>query len=68
MSIYVETEMETLHYLLNFVLHLDDHLIAFVTAYGTWTYALLFLIIFCETGIIFSAVCRVILCYLRQVH
>ncbi len=48
--------METLHYLFNFVLHLDEHLIAFVTAYGIWTYALLFLIIFCETGIIFSAV------------
>ncbi len=48
--------MEALHYLIDFVLHLDVHLIAFVTAYGVWTYALLFLIIFCETGIIFSAV------------
>lgn len=48
--------MEALHYLVNFILHLDEHLIAFVTAYGAWTYALLFLIIFCETGIIFSAV------------
>jgi membrane-associated protein len=48
--------MDTLHYLINFILHLDEHLIAFVTAYGIWTYALLFLIIFCETGIIFSAV------------
>jgi membrane-associated protein len=48
--------MDTLHYILNFILHLDDHLIAFVTAYGAWTYALLFLIIFCETGIIITAV------------
>ncbi len=48
--------MDTLHYLLNFVLHLDEHLIAFVIAYGAWTYALLFLIIFCEPGVIFSAV------------
>lgn len=56
MSIYYENDMDTLHYLINFVLHLDDHLIAFVTSYGAWTYALLFLIIFCETGIIFSAV------------
>lgn len=47
--------MTTLHYLINFILHLDDHLIAFVTAYGAWTYALLFAIIFCETGIIFAA-------------
>lgn len=48
--------MTTLHYLINFILHLDEHLIAFVTAYGTWTYALLFTIIFCETGIIFAAI------------
>ncbi|MCD6039385.1 MAG: putative rane protein [Gammaproteobacteria bacterium] len=48
--------MAALHYMLSFILHLDEHLIAFVTAYGTWTYALLFLIIFCETGIVFSAI------------
>ncbi len=47
--------METLHILLNFFLHLDVHLIAFVNAYGIWTYALLFTIIFCETGIIITA-------------
>lgn len=48
--------MDILHFLLDFLLHLDKHLIAFVTTYGTWTYALLFIIIFCETGIIFTAV------------
>jgi membrane-associated protein len=48
--------MDIFHFLLDFLLHLDKHLIAFVTAYGTWTYALLFLIIFCETGIIFTAI------------
>jgi membrane-associated protein len=47
--------MDTLHYLINFILHIDEHLIAFVTTYGAWTYALLFLIIFCESGIIFTA-------------
>jgi membrane-associated protein len=47
--------MDTLHYLINFILTLDEHLIAFVTAYGAWTYALLFIIIFCESGIIFTA-------------
>lgn len=41
--------------LLNFVLHLDDHLIAFIATYGIWTYALLFTIIFCESGILFAA-------------
>ena len=44
--------METLHQLLSFVLHLDVHLTTFVTTYGMWTYALLFLIIFCETGLV----------------
>lgn len=48
--------MQTVHYLINFILHLDEHLIAFVTAYGAWTYALLFLIIFFETGIVLTAV------------
>lgn len=37
---------------MNFILHIDIHLIAFVSMYGTWTYALLFTIIFCETGIV----------------
>ncbi|MFX7922584.1 cytochrome O ubiquinol oxidase, partial [Acinetobacter baumannii] len=30
----------------------DQHLAAFVQAYGTWVYALLFLIIFVETGVV----------------
>jgi membrane-associated protein len=48
--------MDIIHFLLNFILHLDQHLISFVTTYGTWTYVLLFCIIFCETGIIFTAI------------
>lgn len=44
--------MESLHQLLNYVLHIDQHLILFVSTYGAWTYALLFLIIFCETGLV----------------
>jgi membrane-associated protein len=48
--------MDTLHALINFILHIDEQLIAFVTTYGAWTtYALLFLIIFCECGIVFAA-------------
>ena len=38
--------------LVDFVLHVDSHLKAFVTAYGAWVYALLFLIIFVETGLV----------------
>ena len=35
-----------------FVLHLDVHLDELVANYGTWIYAILFLIIFCETGLV----------------
>jgi membrane-associated protein len=38
--------------LLSFVLHLDRHLTELVQNYGAWTYAILFLIIFCETGLV----------------
>jgi membrane-associated protein len=40
--------------ILDFFLHLDAHLAAFVTAYGPWVYALLFLIIFAETGLVIT--------------
>lgn len=38
--------------LIDFILHVDQHLIAFVQDYGAWVYLLLFLIIFVETGFI----------------
>ena len=38
--------------LVDFVLHVDKHLELFVQNYGTWVYALLFLIIFVETGVV----------------
>jgi membrane-associated protein len=44
--------METIEFLLQYILHIDTHLIAFVTAYGTLTYIVLFSIIFCETGLV----------------
>jgi len=44
--------MDLLHFLLDFILHVDQHLADFVQAYGTWVYALLFLIIFVETGVV----------------
>ena len=44
--------MEFLQYLLDFVLHVDVHLREFVLAYGAWVYALLFAIIFVETGVV----------------
>ncbi len=43
---------EAFHLLLDFILHVDVHLQTFVHAYGAWVYALLFLIIFVETGVV----------------
>ena len=44
--------MDALMQLLEFVLHVDRYLGNFVTHYGAWVYALLFLIIFVETGLV----------------
>jgi membrane-associated protein len=44
--------MDLLTFALDFILHVDRHLSDFVTAYGGWVYALLFLIIFVETGVV----------------
>lgn len=38
--------------LIDFILHVDQHLLEFVRDYGTWIYAILFLIIFVETGLV----------------
>ena len=44
--------METVAALWDLVVHLDSHLAAFVAEHGTWVYALLFVIVFCETGLV----------------
>lgn len=44
--------MEIVTTLLDFILHVDRHLELFITNYGAWVYALLFLIIFVETGVV----------------
>ena len=46
--------MELLQFAIDFVLHLDRHLAEIARDYGTWTYGLLVLIIFCETGLVFT--------------
>ncbi|MGL1831311.1 UNVERIFIED_CONTAM: DedA family protein [Acinetobacter sp. HSTU-ASm16] len=38
--------------LFDFILHVDDHLLEFIRNYGVWIYAILFLIIFVETGLV----------------
>jgi membrane-associated protein len=44
--------MELISFLIDFILHVDKHLMAFVQQYGAWMYALLFLIVFVETGLV----------------
>jgi len=44
--------MEFLHQFVDLFLHLDKHLTEITSQYGTWTYAILFLIVFCETGLV----------------
>ena len=44
--------MELIAFLIDFILHVDKHLAAFVQTYGAWVYALLFLIVFVETGLV----------------
>ncbi len=44
--------MELIGFLVDFILHVDKHLEIFVMNYGAWVYALLFLIIFVETGVV----------------
>jgi membrane-associated protein len=39
-------------FFIDFVLHIDRHLLEIVSDYQSWTYAILFLIIFCETGLV----------------
>ncbi|MGE9984333.1 DedA family protein [Desulfovibrio sp. SGI.169] len=44
--------MEMISYFLDFVLHIDVHLFELVEQYGLWVYAILFIIVFCETGLV----------------
>lgn len=44
--------MEIIRYLIDFILHIEVHLDYLIQTYHGWTYAILFLIIFCETGVV----------------
>jgi len=44
--------VDLLHQIVDFFLHLDRHLSEIIRDYGVWTYLLLFVIVFCETGLV----------------
>lgn len=48
--------MDIISSFINFFLHLDTHLITVIQMYGGWIYAMLFVVIFCETGIIIMSI------------
>ncbi|WP_281164342.1 VTT domain-containing protein [Liquorilactobacillus sicerae] len=39
-----------MNFLIDFIFHIDDHLVSLINTFGNWTYLILFLIIFIETG------------------
>ena len=44
--------IELFQYFLDFILHLDTHLVELMQMYGLWIYAILFVIVFAETGLV----------------
>ena len=44
--------IEAIEFLIDFILHIDKHLLQIVSDYKTWTYLILFAIIFMETGFV----------------
>ena len=49
---FEDVVVEIVSFLIDFIVHIDKHLEALVVAYGAWVYALLFLIVFVETGLV----------------
>ena len=48
--------MELIKEFIDLFLHLDTHLQTVIQTYGTWTYVILFIIIFCETGLVVTPI------------
>lgn len=44
--------MDIIKFIIDFILHIDVHLAELVAQYGMWVYAILFLTLFCETGLV----------------
>lgn len=52
MAFLKQYPLEIIKSLIDFILHIDQHLVDIVSSYQTWTYLILFLIIFAETGLV----------------
>ncbi len=54
LPLFKEPVMDSIQFLIDFVLHIDDHLLLIVKDYGAWAYAILFLVVFAETGFVIT--------------
>ena len=52
----MEIFLQSAKHLVDLFLHLDVHLSTVIQNYGTWTYGILFMIIFCETGLVIAPI------------
>lgn len=48
----MEIILSSLMFIVDFIIHIDQHLTELAVAYGPWMFLILFLIIFCETGLV----------------
>ena len=46
--------MDLITTLIEYILHIDKHLFDLCTNYGVWVYAILFVVVFCETGLVIT--------------
>ncbi len=49
---FIDMLLQLVKFLFEFIIHIDVHLSEIIQSYGVWTYLILFLIIFCETGLV----------------
>ena len=55
-NIYIIYSVNPIYYLIDFILHIDVHLGQIISSYGLATYVILFVIIFIETGLVFTPI------------
>ena len=53
---FFDALLQLIKVLFEFVIHIDIHLSEIIQSYGLWTYLILFLIIFCETGLVVTPI------------